>query len=140
MSEILHWLWSFLPTKFMAFLAKKQTNHVLVFILLTPTWKSFFHTLSGTSKRKYFISWIYKKCLCSITFSYSHDCQKSGKKIQFFKDFIFLTWLDLTWRKSFFVCFFPRRTQNQRRSTRHPAIEQRHDQHEVKHVWSIGVL
>ena len=38
------------------------------------------HKIETLSKRSYFISGIYTKFICSITFSYNHDCQKSGKK------------------------------------------------------------
>ena len=93
---------------------KKRTNHVFIFILLTPTQKSFFHTLSWTSKRNYFISGIYTKFMCPITFSYSHDCRKYGTKSNFSKNVYFL-WTRLD-GKVFW--FFTRRTQNQSGSTR----------------------
>ena len=41
-----------------------------------------------------------------------------------------------TWRS----CFFTRTTQNKSRTTKYLAVEQRQDQHEVRHVWSIGVI
>ena len=83
---------------------KKQRKHGFVLIFLTPTEKSFFHTLSWSSKRNYFISGIYIKFMCSITFSYSHDCQKSGKKSTVTKEFKFL-WTQLDGR--FFWFFLP---------------------------------
>ena len=78
-------------------LKKKKTSMFFIFILLTPNVKSFFHTLSWTSKRNYFISGIYTKFMCPITFFYSHYCQKIGKKLNFSKNLKFL-WTQLEGR------------------------------------------
>ena len=39
-----------------------------------------------------------------------------------------------------FFFFFTRMTQNQSRTTNYLAVEQRQDQHKVRHVWSIGII
>ena len=44
-----------------------------------------------------------------------------------------------TWSSSFFL-LFTRTTKNKSRTTKYPAVEQRQEQHKVRHVWSIGVL
>ena len=138
MSEILHFLWSFLVSKFIALLAifwlrmfflffqilpqfhglksklnkiwyanfmefkydrsnrlnewafGKQTLSVFIFILLTPTLKSFFHTLSWTSKRNYFISAIHTKFIFWITFFYIFDTVINVAKNWFSKKLNFL--------------------------------------------------
>ena len=56
-----------------------------------------FTLLFWTSKRNYFMSGIYTKFMCSITFSYSHDCKKCGKKSIFSKKINFL-WTQLDGR------------------------------------------
>ena len=60
---------------------KKRTNHVFLSSFCQIQLKSYFFTL-------YFISGIYKKIMYSITFSYSHDCQKVAKN-PFFLFFFF---------------------------------------------------
>ena len=68
---------------------EKTNKPCFIFILLHPE-NNFFYTLSWTSNKFFFISGIYTKLMCLITFSYSHDCHKSGKKYNFsFKKFNF---------------------------------------------------
>ena len=62
--------------------------------------------------------------------------------IKVIKNYIFqrsLTSHETNWMLLFLV-FFIGTTQNQSRSIKLPAVEQRQDQDEVRHVWSIGVI
>ena len=63
-------------------------------------------------------------------------CQKSGQQSIFLKKFNFL-WNQLD---AIVFCFFTRTTPQKNLNTEWPVVEQRQDQHEVWHVWSMGVL
>ena len=73
------------PPKEWAF---EKTNEQCFYLHLTNSnCKAFFHTLSWTSKRNYFISEIYTKFMFYVYISY---CHKNGQKLICFKKFNFL--------------------------------------------------
>ena len=68
---------------------KTKKHMFFIFILLKVTFSHFFYDI----KKNYLISWIYTKFMCSITFSYSHDFKKSGKKSVVSKKKYFISWI-----------------------------------------------
>ena len=96
-----------------------KNNQFFILILLTPTIKSFSHTLSWTSKRNYFISGIYTIFIRWITFFlYILYCHKSGRKLIFQK--VYLP-MKPTWRYSFLLFHYdnpPKKLNHQMASSR----------------------
>ena len=94
----------------------------------------FWHFLFKKKKISCYLEFTQNFC---VKYIYNiHDGHESGKKSDFLKTSTsYVT--DLTF---FFVCLSPALSKNQNRTTERPAVEQRQDQHKVRHVWSVGIF
>ena len=113
------------------------TKYVFVFILPTLSLPWFFLLFLLNLKKKHFISLIRTKFMLWIPFK-----KITKTVIKFVENQIFKN-VYLPRKPALYSCFsffFTCTTQNKSRTTKYIAVEQRQDQHQVRHVWSIGVI